>query len=132
MLADKGVDGILFCMSLDSDKKKALESVRLMEKLKVPFVMIDRFLEEADLLLCNCQSQEWRIYAATKHLLELGHRKIGCVAGPLELEDSRYRLRGYKEALEEYGVEFDPELIYEGNYDRKSGMEAMEYFLLYP
>ena len=124
-------DGILFCMSLDSDKKKALESVRLMEKLKVPFVMIDRFLEEADCcsVIVNHRSGG---YAATKHLLELGHRKIGCVAGPLELEDSRYRLRGYKEALEEYGVEFDPELIYEGNYDRKSGMEAMEYFLSIP
>lgn len=131
VLADKGVDGILFCMSLDSDKKKALESVRLMEKLKVPFVMIDRFLEEADCcsVIVNHRSGG---YAATKHLLELGHRKIGCVAGPLELEDSRYRLRGYKEALEEYGVEFDPELIYEGNYDRKSGMEAMEYFLSIP
>ena len=61
-----------------------------------------------------------------------GAQKDWMCGRSLELEDSRYRLRGYKEALEEYGVEFDPELIYEGNYDRKSGMEAMEYFLSIP
>ena len=128
VLADKGVDGILFCMSLDSDKKRALESVDLMKKLKVPFVMIDRFLEEVDCcsVIVNHRSGG---YAATKHLLELGHQNIACVAGPLALEDSQHRLKGYKEALEEYGIAYDPDLIYEGNYDRESGKEAVEYIL---
>jgi LacI family transcriptional regulator len=128
VLADKGVDGILFCMSLDSDKKRALESVDLMKKLKVPFVMIDRFLEEVDCcsVIVNHRSGG---YAATKHLLELGHRNIACVAGPLALEDSQHRLKGYKEALEEFGVSYDPDLVYEGNYDRESGGEAVEYIL---
>ncbi len=128
MLADKGVDGILFCMSLDSDKKRALESVDLMKKLKMPFVMIDRFLEEVDCcsVIVNHRSGG---YAATKHLLELGHQNIACVAGPLALEDSQHRLKGYKEALEEYGIAYDPDLIYEGNYDRESGKEAVEYIL---
>lgn len=128
VLADKGVDGILFCMSLDSDKKRALESVDLMKKLKMPFVMIDRFLEEVDCcsVIVNHRSGG---YAATKHLLELGHQNIACVAGPLALEDSQHRLKGYKEALEEYGIAYDPDLIYEGNYDRESGKEAVEYIL---
>lgn len=128
VLADKGVDGILFCMSLDSAKKRALESVDLMKKLKMPFVMIDRFLEEVDCcsVIVNHRSGG---YAATKHLLELGHQNIACVAGPLALEDSQHRLKGYKEALEEYGIAYDPDLIYEGNYDRESGKEAVEYIL---
>ncbi len=128
VLADKGVDGILFCMSLDSDKKRALESVDLMKKLKMPFVMIDRFLEEVDCCSVIVHHRSGG-YAATKHLLELGHQNIACVAGPLALEDSQHRLKGYKEALEEYGIAYDPDLIYEGNYDRESGKEAVEYIL---
>ena len=74
-LADKGVDGILFCMSLDSDKKKAMESIKLFEKLKMPFVMIDRFLEEAtcsSVVVDHVQGG----YAATKYLLDRGNLKI--------------------------------------------------------
>ncbi|MGO5052918.1 LacI family DNA-binding transcriptional regulator [Lachnospiraceae bacterium LCP25S3_G4] len=128
VLADKGVDGILFCMALDSNKEKALESVKLMEKLKVPFVMIDRFLEEAD---CCTVLVNHRLggYIATKHLIELGHKKIACVAGPLSLEDCKARLKGYIEALEEANISYDKSLIYEGNYDRESGVEAVEYLL---
>lgn len=127
-LADKGVDGILFCMSLDSDKKKAMESIRLFEKLKMPVVMIDRFLEEAScssVIVDHVQGG----YAAAKYLLEHGHKKIGCVTGPQELEDSRDRLNGYKKALYEYGIPFQKELVYEGKYDCESGAKGAEYLL---
>lgn len=126
ILADKGVDGILFCMSLDSDKKKAMESIALLEKLKMPFVMIDRFLEEAScssVIVNHIQGG----YAASKYLLEQGHRKIGCVTGPQELEDSRDRLTGYQKALKEYGVPYRQELIYEGKYDSESGYLGAKY-----
>ncbi len=128
VLADKGADGILFCMALDSDKKKAMKSVRLMEKLKVPFVMIDRYLEEAE--CCSIVVDHERGgYVATKHFLELGHKRIGCVTGPLVLEDSKARLKGYERALKEAGQPYDKALIYEGSYDRESGMKAVDYFM---
>lgn len=128
VLADKGVDGILFCMALDSNKEKAMESVQLMEKLRMPFVMVDRFLEEVD---CCSVIVNHRLggYVATKHLVEMGHRNIGCVTGPLLLEDSTARLRGYREALEEAEILYNRELIYEGNYDRESGLAAVDALL---
>ncbi len=43
-------------------------------------------------------------YLATKHLLELGHRKIACITGPFLT--SKDRLFGYMKALKEYGVEY--------------------------
>ena len=127
-LADKGVDGILFCMSLDSDKKKAMESIKLFEKLKMPFVMIDRFLEEAtcsSVVVDHVQGG----YAATKYLLDHGHKKIGCITGPRELEDSCDRFAGYKKALDEYEVAFRKELVYEGKYDCESGATGADYLL---
>jgi len=128
ILADKGVDGILFCMALDSNKKKALESISLMEKLKLPFVMIDRFLDEAECCSVFVNHKQGG-YIATKHLIENGHKKIGCIAGPLQLEDSMYRLKGYEKAMEEAGLTITKDIIYEGNYDPQSGAEAVDYLL---
>lgn len=128
VLADKGVDGILFCMSLDSDKKKAMESIQLLKKLKMPFVMIDRYLDEADCCTIVVNHQQGG-YIATKYLLESGHRKIGCISGPSQLQDSQERLSGYRKALEEHQIAFQEDLIFEGNYDRESGEKAAEYLL---
>lgn len=127
VLADKGVDGILFCMALDSNKKKAKESIQLLEKLKLPFVMVDRFLEEADCCSVIVDHKQGG-YTATRRLLELGHKRIGCVTGPMNLEDSIDRLVGYRQALEENHIEYDSKLIFEGNYDCESGEAAAEYF----
>ena len=127
VLAAKGVDGVLFCMSRDSDKEKAKESIRLLEKLKIPFVMIDRYLEKADCSSVIVNHMQGG-YAATKHLLGLGHRRIGCVTGPLALQDSKERYVGYQKALQEYGIECEPGWIFEGDYDWASGMRAAEYF----
>lgn len=54
--------------------------------------------------------------AATRHLLELGHRRIGVIAGPESLLCSRARLDGYRAAMDAAGVEVDPSLIRHGNF----------------
>ena len=53
---------------------------------------------------------------ATEHLLELGHRRIGFLAGRPDLESARLRERGYRTALERAGIEVDPSLIRVGGY----------------
>ena len=53
---------------------------------------------------------------ATRHLLELGHRRIGVIAGPERLLCSRARLDGYRAAMDEAGVAIDPALIRHGNF----------------
>ncbi len=35
---------------------------------------------------------------------------------------------GYCKALKEYGIPYDERLVFEGNYDRESGKNAVEYF----
>jgi LacI family transcriptional regulator len=50
-------------------------------------------------------------YMAARHLLELGHRRILCQLGPPTHPPTLARLAGYRRALEEYGVDFAPELI---------------------
>ncbi len=60
----------------------------------------------------------------TEHLLGLGHRRIGYVAGPPERTTTRHRLEGHRAALAAYGVADDPALTVHGPYDRRSGYNA--------
>ncbi|MFF1465815.1 LacI family DNA-binding transcriptional regulator [Streptomyces sp. NPDC058330] len=66
----------------------------------------------------------------TEHLLELGHRRIGYVAGPLERTTTRHRLEGHREAMKAAGLHGDEEsLTVHGPYDRRSGYDATRELL---
>jgi len=61
----------------------------------------------------------------TEHLLTLGHRRIGYVAGPAERTTTRHRLEGHREALAAAGLsEGAEQLTVHGLYDRASGYDA--------
>ncbi len=59
--------------------------------------------------------------AATEHLLGLGHRRIGAIAGPGDYLCSRARIDGYRSALERAGVSFDPALVRHGDFQHEGG-----------
>ncbi len=125
VLADKGVDGIIYAMSVDSRLEKAQESLDLMTKMKIPYIMVDRTLKGAK--CCSISvNHEMGGYLAARHLIDLGHTRIACVTGPLYLEDTADRLKGYRRALDEAGIAYDPALIDEGYYTTESGVKAME------
>lgn len=63
-------------------------------------------------------------YAAVEHLLERGRRRIVHMTGPMEYQVSIDRLNGYKQALQDHGIMFDPQLVVEGNFTRESGTRA--------
>jgi LacI family transcriptional regulator len=62
--------------------------------------------------------------SATRHLISLGHRRIGFIAGPPHLLCSRARLDGYRGALEAAGLPFEEELVRQGNFYHESGFEG--------
>lgn len=67
---------------------------------------------------------------AVEHLLDLGHRRIGCITNaPLAYTAARERLEGYKDALRGAGIARDPDLIAEGEFDAASGHRAMRTLL---
>lgn len=126
VLADKGVDGIIYGMSVDTNFEMAQECCNKMDHLNLPFIMADRYF---DSLPYNAVIVDHQLggYMATKHLIERGHRRIACVTGPNYLVDSALRLQGYQRAMEEAGLSVDSEIIYEGRYTMESGMDAMEF-----
>lgn len=66
---------------------------------------------------------------ATRHLVELGHRRVGVIGGPERMLCSRARIDGYRFALEEAGLESDPALIRHGDFHYAGGYEAARSLL---
>jgi LacI family transcriptional regulator len=68
-------------------------------------------------------------YLATRHLIDLGHREIGLVAGPDHAPTALARREGHRHALREAGIEDAPELVYPSTFSMESGEAAAEAFL---
>jgi LacI family transcriptional regulator, xylobiose transport system transcriptional regulator len=69
---------------------------------------------------------------ATRHLLGLGHRRIGVIGGPPDILCSRARLDGYRAAMDEAGVPIDPRLISHGRFHVDEGIETGRALLRLP
>ena len=70
--------------------------------------------------------------AATEHLLALGHRRIGLIAGPPRLLCSRARFDGYRAALEAAGLAVDDTLVVPGDFRPESGFTGCTALLDLP
>ena len=67
---------------------------------------------------------------ATRHLLQLGHRRIGFLAGRPDLESARQREQGYRQALADAGIAVDPSLIRVGDYELETSQEPARQLLI--
>jgi DNA-binding LacI/PurR family transcriptional regulator len=81
----------------------------------IPFVVVDPVAEPADVPWVGATNWAGGV-EATRHLLELGHRRIGIIAGPPHALPGRARLDGYRAALDEAAVAADPALIRCGDF----------------
>lgn len=65
----------------------------------------------------------------TRHIIGLGHERIGFIVGNPEQVASERRLQGYREAMENAGLPIDEALIAQGQFTYRSGMVAAERLL---
>ncbi len=99
------------------------EPAKKMAKFGMPLVVLDRVLE--GIRAPSVVSDNFLGgYLATKHLIDLGHRRIGCITRPSELPHSSERVRGFREALRENSIEVDESLIVKGGFQLNAGCEA--------
>jgi len=128
MLVERSVDGILYIHSASGQKNNAAECARLCQAEGIPLVMLDRVPVNttASAVLVD---QEKGGYLAVKHLLDIGHTKIGCITGSLATGSSQARLDGYKKALCEANIIPDKRLLTEGEFHADSGYEHTQTLL---
>jgi LacI family transcriptional regulator len=115
VLVEKQVDGIIFVAA-----GLSAENIRALQARGVPLVLVDRLVPEVqvDNVLADNRHGGW---LATRHLIELDHRAIACIAGPRGVRPSRERIDGYRQALEAAEIGFDPRWIVEGDFQYESG-----------
>src|SRR4030095_16059421 len=123
VLSKKQVDGIIFVAAGDQ-----ADSLDFLISRNMPVVMIDRNLPnvQVDAVLPDHQLGG---FLATQHLLELGHTRIACIAGPSSITPSAERITGYRKALEQASLPFDERLVIRGDYHAQSGMEITSAIL---
>ena len=63
---------------------------------------------------------------AVKHLLSLGHQRIGFVSGPIKTVTRIDRFQGYRSSLEESGMIFDRRLVWESQYSNFGDADAVD------
>lgn len=122
MLRARRVDGIILLTGRLSDA--ALKACAK----HLPVVVTGRSLRAPKLYSLHFDDEEGG-RLATEHLLALGHRRIAFIEGDPEHPDSQARQRGYRRALQQAGVAFDPVLVAQGGYHEAGGMRAAEDLL---
>jgi LacI family transcriptional regulator len=60
-------------------------------------------------------------YNATRHLIQLGHTRLGTITGPLHLTNAKERLGGFRRALKQAKLQLSPEYIQETTFDKQGG-----------
>jgi len=122
VLRSRHVDGIIVLTGRLSDE--ALASLAR----SLPVVVTGRRLEAPGLYSLDFNNFEGA-RLATRHLIEQGHRRIAHIAGPTLHPDAVDRLAGYRAALKDAGLRYEPGLLLQGAYHEASGLQAVEQLL---
>lgn len=96
-----------------------------------PMVMANEFAPELELPTVHIDNLT-AAFNAVNYLQEMGHKRIGCIAGPEEMPLCHYRLQGYVQALRRTGAIVDPHYIARGDFTFEAGGQALEKLLALP
>ncbi len=128
-LVDRQCDAVLFYSTNVHRHALSPEQLSdLIEELPVPLVVLNRNLpRHPDHCVWLNQARNARL--PVDYLLQHGHRRIAYIAGPLAHPSVQQRLQGYRQALQEAGIELDPRLIAEGERFYSGGYSACKQLL---
>ena len=124
MLSEKRVDGLLvMCSDLDQMLLDLLE-----RKNDLPMVIMDWGPESphTDNILDNAENGG---YIATKHFIENGHKKIGCLSGQADKSTCQERLKGFRKAMAEADLTVNEDWLLDGDFECESAVEAAQKFI---
>jgi LacI family transcriptional regulator len=71
-------------------------------------------------------------YAAVAHLIQLGHKRIAIINGPLAFTTARDRQEGYQRALRDANIPVDEKLVVHTAFKQSAGYAAMQQLLNFP
>jgi LacI family transcriptional regulator len=116
-LLSRRVDGIIIFSGRLQDRQLAQYAKQ------VPLVVSARSLKAPGIFSLPVDDERGAMLA-TRHLIELGHRRIGFISGILDHPDASLRYKGYRRALAEAGIPHDPRLVVPGDFHEEGGVAA--------
>ncbi|MGB9591044.1 MAG: LacI family DNA-binding transcriptional regulator [Candidatus Kryptoniota bacterium] len=124
-IIDKSVDGVLFMSS-----SMTLEMVEEVVQHQIRAVVLDwgamKLEEMASTITINF---DVGIQQAIRHLVEMGHRNIAHVSGPLNLWTAQVRRDAFLRALKSNGLDWENAVIIEGDLRIEGGRKALEQIM---
>jgi LacI family transcriptional regulator len=126
-LVERRVDGLILTGG-EHDRSV----FRMLKNQNIPFVLTWRLAKHAEIPCVSFDNYKaGRL--AMKHLIDLGHRRIGLICGRCEVNDrARERRRAFEDSLIEIGATIDSELIFERDFEFIEGHAAMYRMLQAP
>jgi LacI family transcriptional regulator len=123
-LNDYRVDGVIFAGGglIDEGYLHAMEQIlgRFQERKAACVSLGKHLFPSVSVIVDNIQV----VHDAVQYLVNLGHTRIAYISGPSLLTTAELRLKGFKMALEEHGLQQTPELILGGDYKYEAGIRA--------
>ncbi|WP_368189821.1 LacI family DNA-binding transcriptional regulator [Blautia sp. 1033sp1_1033st1_G9_1033SCRN_220408] len=129
-LRNSKVDGIMLSLvPQDESTSQVRPLIREITSHNLPIVLLEDSLSTFGCHSVNTDNYQGG-YLATKHLIDLGHTRIGTITGSSDFPNTNAnRTTGYMAALTEAGIPIDPELICPGMFTIESGYKYTPYLL---
>lgn len=124
------VDGLLVSLSRET---KVFDHLDDLQARGIPLVFFDRIYDGFP--ASQVQTDDYSgAYAATKHLIENGYKRIAHLAGPDNLILTHTRIRGYKDAIDHAGLTFREEMVYREpqHIDFENGYHSAKHLMALP
>jgi GntR family transcriptional regulator, arabinose operon transcriptional repressor len=127
-LIRNNIDGVIYVALIsETEYQRNSELVQFALNSSVPVVMVDRYCESLQTRIhCVTPDNYGGAYRLTKHLIELGHRRIGVLRGQW-CSSAHERLDGIIAALAEHQVQIEPDYIKSNELPNDFGIIAMQY-----
>ncbi|WP_422116232.1 LacI family DNA-binding transcriptional regulator [Brachybacterium sp. UNK5269] len=125
-IASRGVEGVILVTT-----PIGAQHAKWSRDLSLPLIAIDPVSIDPDVKgIVTISATNWEGGAsAVQHLVDLGHRRIGVLAGPADSVPARQRLQGYHSALGQAGVRWERGLIEHGSFSYEDGQRGAERLL---
>jgi DNA-binding LacI/PurR family transcriptional regulator len=126
MVESGRVDGFILSNTNLDDQR-----IRYLLEAGFPFVAFGRANPDWDFAWVDVDGTDG-VRQAVDHLLELGHRRIACLAWPEDSLTGRYRLSGYLSAMTDAGLALDPDWVIRAEHSYLGAFPATQGWLALP
>jgi len=122
-LVERSVDGLVICPTIGNHSY-----LRRLARSRLPLVLVDRSIRGLEVPSVRVDNRQGA-YEAVRHLIGLGHQRIGIIKGIDGVETSDERFAGYARALEESRIPVRAALVKEGRFLKELAFQATQELL---